>query len=283
MRTVLVTGGNTGIGKETARELARRGDDVVIGCRDVTKGEAAAAEILATTGKKITVMELDLGSVASIRAFAARFLSERPRLDVLVLNAGLYLSDRRVTRDGFEQMFGVNHLGHFLLTRLLEERLVASAPARIIVVASHAHRRAKTGLDFDDLMSARSFDGWDAYGKSKLANIYFARELSRRLAKRGVTVNSLHPGVVATEFAGADDAKGFVHAFFRFGKLFLKTPAQGAATSVFLATDPSVKDTSGLYFAREKPAKPTRIAEDDACAARLWTISESLLGLEARA
>lgn len=279
MRTVLVTGGNTGIGKETALELARRGDDVVIACRNLEKGAKAAEEIRAKTGKTVTVMKLDLASTASIRAFATKFLAERPRLDVLVLNAGLFVSERRVTEDGFEEMFGVNHLGHFLLTRLLEDRLVASAPARVVVVASDAHKQARKGLDFDDLMSTRNFDAFVVYGKSKLANIYFARELSRRLSPKGVTVNSLHPGVVATEFAGAEDAKGVVALFFRYAKWFLKTPAQGASTSIFLASDPSVAKTTGLYFTREKAVYPTRIAQDDALAKKLWDVSESLLGL----
>jgi len=279
VRTVLITGGNTGIGKETALALAARGDDVVIACRNVEKGKSAARDIKEKTGRDVAVMKLNLASTASIRVFATTFLEEHPRLDVLVLNAGLFVSQRSTTEDGFETMFGVNHLGHFLLTRLLEDRLVASAPSRVVVVASDAHRRPKKGLDFDDLMSARTFQPFDVYGKSKLANVYFARELSRRLAARGVTANSLHPGVVATEFAGADDAKGLVHFFFTYAKWFLKTPAEGARTSIFLASDPSVADKTGLYFQNEKPARPTRIAQDDALAAKLWTVSESLLGL----
>lgn len=273
----MITGGNSGIGLATARALAAAGADVVLTSRDPTRGAAAVASIEAATGVAVTAMALDLGSFASIRAFAADFLAQRDALHLLINNAGLILSERRTTEDGFEQTFGVNHLGHFLLTDLLRERLVASAPARIVNVASRAHRRAKRGLDFDDLMSEGSYEGMDVYAKSKLANIYFTVELARRLEGTGVTANSLHPGVVATGFAADGDAKGLVAWFFKLGRPFLRTADEGAATSLYVAQAPELEGVTGEYFSDCAPGRPTKIAEDEAAAERLWIMSEALV------
>ncbi|MEE8346831.1 MAG: SDR family oxidoreductase, partial [Dehalococcoidia bacterium] len=206
-KTVLITGANSGIGKETAVALARAGATVVFTSRDPKKGEQAAADIRRRSGTDVTLMPLDLASFTSIRALAETFLQRYEKLHLLINNAGLVLSERTETEQGFETTFGVNHLGHFLLTKLLLDRIKASAPARIVNVASGAHRRVGGGLDFDDLQSTNGYSAFRVYGRSKLANIYFTRELARRLQGTGVTVNALHPGVVATGFARDGDAK----------------------------------------------------------------------------
>lgn len=272
-KVVVVTGGNTGIGKETARALAEKGARVVIASRDVAKGQRAAAEI----GRGVEVMGLDLASFVSIRAFAEDLLRRFDRLDVLVENAGLVLSDRRETAEGYEMTFGVNHLGHFLLTELLLDRLKESAPARIVVVASDAHRRARNGIDWSDLQRTGHYSGVRAYCESKLANVLFARELARRLEGTGVTVNALHPGVIASDFARDGDVKGFLGRLVRLVGPFLKTPARGALTSIHLASSPTVEGITGGYFTNCKLVKPSRAARDEAAARQLWDESERLI------
>jgi NAD(P)-dependent dehydrogenase (short-subunit alcohol dehydrogenase family) len=276
-KTVLITGGNSGIGKETAVALARAGAAVVFTSRDPHRGEQAAADIRQRSGADVHVMPLDLASFASIRAFAADFLQRYERLHVLINNAGLILSQRTETREGFETTFGVNHLGHFLLTDLLLDRIKASAPARIINVASRAHRSARKGLDFDDLQLTRRYSGMQAYARSKLANIYFTRELARRLEGTGVTVNALHPGVVATRFSLDGDDKGIIAWFYRFGRPLLRSSEKGAQTSIYLASSPDVEGVTGKYFADSKEAEPTAIAQDDEVARLLWQASEALV------
>lgn len=277
-KTVLITGGNTGIGLATAKALGALGAEIIITSRDHSKGAAAKAEIEQTIGRSIRLERLDLASFASIRAFASRILETTPRLDVLINNAGLILDKRVTTEEGFEATFGINHIGHFLLTDLLLERLRESTPARIVVLASDAHYRAKSGLDFDDLMSERgSFRGFDVYAKSKLANVMFTRELAKRLEGSGVTVNAAHPGVVATEFAGKDDTRGIIGIFFGLIRPFLRTPAKGAATSVYLASSKEVEGVSGKYFADSREKPPSRPARDDEACKRLWEISEALI------
>lgn len=277
-KTVLITGGNTGIGLATAKALGALGAEIIITSRDDSKGAAAKAEIEQTIGRSIRLERLDLASFASIRAFASRILETTPRLDVLINNAGLILDKRVTTEEGFEATFGINHIGHFLLTDLLLDRLRESTPARIVVLASDAHYRAKSGLDFDDLMSERgSFRGFDVYAKSKLANVMFTRELAKRLEGSGVTVNAAHPGVVATEFAGKDDTRGIIGIFFGLIRPFLRTPEKGAATSVFLASSKEVEGVSGKYFADSREKPPSRPARDDEACQRLWEISEALI------
>jgi NAD(P)-dependent dehydrogenase (short-subunit alcohol dehydrogenase family) len=280
-KTVVVTGGNSGIGREVALEMVRRGARVVIAVRDANKGETALADIrrragLAADAPEVSRVALDLASFASIRACAAELCERLSRIDVLVNNAGLMLTRRTETREGFETTFGVNHVGHFLLSDLLREMLTASRPARVVVVASDAHRGAVRGLDFDDLQSARRFFGWDAYCKSKLANVYFARELARRLAGTGVTVNALHPGFVATNFAREGDAGlgGIVGMFVL--RPFAITPEKGARTVVHLAASPEVEGISGKYWYKCAQVEPSRRARDDAAARRLWEATEAL-------
>jgi NAD(P)-dependent dehydrogenase (short-subunit alcohol dehydrogenase family) len=205
-KTVLITGGNAGIGLETGVGLARKGAHVVITSRDTTRGDAARAEIVRRSGNEsVDVMQLDLASFASVRAFAAAFLERYERLDVLIDNAGLVLGSRSVTEDGNETTLQVNHLGHFLLTALLRDRLVASAPSRVVVLTSDAHKNARRGLDFDDLQSERKYRSFSVYSKTKLANVLFTRELARQLDGTGVTVNCAHPGFVASRFGRDGD------------------------------------------------------------------------------
>jgi len=245
-RTVVITGGNAGIGKETAIALASDGARVIFTSRDAARGSEALAEIVDRSGSTaVEVMPLDLASLASVRTFATRVLDATDRIDVLVNNAGLILDQRTETEDGFETTFGVNHLGHFLLTDLLRARLEASAPARVVVVASHAHTFARSGLDFDDLQSERRYSSFGVYARSKLANVMFTNELARRLAGTGVTANSLHPGYVDSRFGRDGDIGAMDWAFSLGARLFAITPEQGAATSVFLSRDPSVAESTG--------------------------------------
>jgi NAD(P)-dependent dehydrogenase (short-subunit alcohol dehydrogenase family) len=276
-KTVIVTGGNTGLGKASAIGLAKLGADVIITSRSAEKGAKARADIEAAAGRAVRLELLDLASFASIRAFADRILETTPKIDVLVNNAGLILDRRESTDEGFETTFGVNHLGHFLLTSLLLPRIRESVPARIVVLASDAHYRAKRGLDWDDLMAARRFNGFEVYAKSKLANVMFARELARRLQGTGVTVNAVHPGVVATEFAGKDDARGPIGWFFRMAAPFLRTPARGAETTVYVASSPEIEGRTGRYFADCRDKAPSIHARDDAACQRLWAVSEALV------
>ena len=276
-KTVLITGANSGIGKETAVALARSGATVVFTSRDPEQGEQAAADIRQRSGADVALMPLDLASFPSIRVLADGFLQRYDKLHVLINNAGLILTERTETEQGFESTFGVNHLGHFLLTQLLLDRVKASAPARIINVASRAHRFARSGLDFDDLQLTKSYGAMQAYGRSKLANIYFTRELARRLEGSGVTVNAVHPGGVNTGFAHDGDTSGLYSFLWSIAKPFLRSPEKGAQTSIFLASSPELDGVTGKYFADSKEEQPTRVAQDDEAARRLWAASEELI------
>src|SRR5713101_3161329 len=279
-KTVLVTGGNSGIGTETAIALARDGARVVITARDAKRGEEAVATIRTQAGSDaVSVMSLDLASLASVREFASSFAEQHDRLEVLVNNAGVVIDSRRVTVDGFETTFQVNHLGPFLLTNLLRETLVAAAPARVVTVASAIHSNARHGLDFDDLQSTRRYRSISVYGKSKLANILFTRELARRWADTGVTANAVHPGFVASRLGRDGDSRGLGMVAFRLLKPFALTPAQGAQTSVYVASAPELEGVTGGYWGKSAPATPKTPALDDDAARRLWEVSEQLVGL----
>jgi NAD(P)-dependent dehydrogenase (short-subunit alcohol dehydrogenase family) len=276
--TVVVTGGNAGVGLETVAGLVALGARVVLTARDEAKGASAADRIRARGGPgTVDVAPLDLASSASIRRFAREVAPGLGRLDVLVNNAGLVQMQRTVTEDGFETTFGVNHLGHFLLTTLLVDQLRASAPARVVVVASTAHRSAPGGLDFDDLQAERGYSSIGAYSRSKLANIFFTRELARRLAGSGVTANSLHPGFVASRLGRDGDGGVLGDVVMRLARPFAISAARGARTSVYLASSPAVADVTGEYFVRCDPARPARVATDDDAARRLWSVSEELV------
>jgi NAD(P)-dependent dehydrogenase (short-subunit alcohol dehydrogenase family) len=269
----VVTGANTGIGKATAEGLAREGATVILACRDEAKARAAEREIRdKVPDADLRVMRLDLGSQASIRGFVTAFDAQFGKLDVLVNNAAIMPTARGLTQDGIETQFGVNHLGPFLLTNLLLPKLKAAAPSRVVVVSSKVHHRAT--LDFDDLQSERKYSTMSVYGRSKLANILFVRALAKRLAGSGVTVNALHPGVISTELG-----RSFPAPLVFLAKLFFKTPAEGAKTSLYLSTSKEVEGVTGKYFDACKDVSPSAAAQDDAAAERLWTVSEKLTGL----
>jgi NAD(P)-dependent dehydrogenase (short-subunit alcohol dehydrogenase family) len=277
-RNAIVTGGTAGIGLETAYGLAERGANVVITGRQAERGHAACAKIVARLQGQpgagtVRWMPLDLGDFQSILGFAKAVRQTFRHLHILVHNAGMVVATREETVDGFEAMWGVNHMGPFTLNRLLLEWLKASAPARIVVVASDAHRLCR-GFDFDDLQMKARFRSWPAYARSKLANILFARALSTRLEGTGVTVNALHPGVIASEF-GREGGR-WIRWFFRFGRPFLKSTTQGAATTLFVACDPHIAGVSGAYFANQRLAKPSKVARDDDLAEALWEVSNAL-------
>jgi NAD(P)-dependent dehydrogenase (short-subunit alcohol dehydrogenase family) len=277
-KVVVITGGNAGIGKETAVGVARTGARVVITARDERRGQAAWKEIRERTGSQdVDVMALDLASLASIRSFAADFRDRYDRLDVLVNNAGCLLSKRQETEDGFESTFGVNHLGHFLLTRLLLDVLTTSAPSRIVNVSSHAHKGARQGLDFDDLQSTRHYRPLPVYSKSKLANIYFTRALAPRVEQHGVTVNALHPGFVRSQFALGGDTGHFYSLGVRIASPFAISARRGARTSIYLASSPELVGVTGAYYFRCKPASISPAARDNDAARRLFDVSEELV------
>jgi NAD(P)-dependent dehydrogenase (short-subunit alcohol dehydrogenase family) len=283
-KTVVVTGANSGIGFETAAALAQMGARVIVTARNADKGRAAVAGISAATGDgaQVQLVVFDLGDMASVRRGAVEILDQAPRLDVLVNNAGLVLTERTETVDGYEATLAINHLGPFLLTNLLLHRLRESAPARIVNVASTAHNSARKGMAFDDLQSERRYRGMRVYGQSKLANILFTLELAKRLEGSGVTANALHPGTVRTGYGADGDARGFLAFGIKIASPFFLSPAKGARTSVYLASSPEVEGTSGEYFVKSKPRQPRRWARDPEAAQRLWDVSERLTGLAPR-
>lgn len=277
-KVCLITGGNVGVGKETAVGLARAGARVVFTSRDASRGSAALVEVRERSGSDtVEVMSLDLASFGSIRRFADEFLSSYDSLDVLVNNAGVVLGKPTLTEDGFETTFGVNHLGHFLLTSLLLDRMRASAPSRVVVVSSHAHKQARSGLDFDDLQSERSYKPLAAYAKSKLANIYFARELARQFDAADVAANAVHPGFVASRFGRDGDGGRIGEIAMMLLRPAAISPEKGARSSIWLASSPDVDGASGGYYYKCKPATPSEAALDDDAARRLWAISEELI------
>ncbi len=276
-KVVAITGANAGIGKETAVALAGMGAAVVMTSRDPGRGTDALAEVRERSGSTaVDLMQLDLASFESIRACAAGLLDRHDRLDVLVANAGLVMSKRTETVEGFETTFGVNHLGHFYLTNLLFDRLRAGDPSRVVVVSSAAHKMVRRGLDFDDLQCTRHYRAFDAYSRSKLANVYFTRELARRLADSGSIANAAHPGYVASHFAR--DGDFYLEPVIKLGaRLFAVSPEEGARTSVYLASSPEVEGVTGGYYVKCRPATVSTIAQDDIAARRLWDASEALI------
>lgn len=277
-KVCIVTGANTGIGLETARGLAEMNATVVMACRRRERGEAALAGI--QSGSKNAspeLMLLDLASQQSIRDFTAAFKEKHDRLDVLVNNAATVPGKRESTLEGLEMQFGANHIGPFLLTHLLLDLLKATAPSRVVNVASTVHQGAH--MDFDDLQGERKYEFFRAYGQSKLANVLFTCELARRLEGTGVTANCLHPGVVRTKILR--DVRGPLGLIIRYGTYLLSSPRTGAKTSVYLASSPEVDGVSGKYFVKCREAESSERSRDEADAKRLWDISEELAGLGA--
>ena len=271
----LITGGNAGIGRAAAAQLLARGWEVVIATRRPSAGEAAV-ESLGRGGGLISWVELDLARLESVRACAAELRERRPRLDALINNAGTVRSARELSVDGFELTFQTNHLGHFLLTHLLHEPLAAEA-GRVVNVTSTMHTRSK-GIDFDDLQMERGYGLMRAYADTKLAGVYFARELARRWAGQGVTANAVHPGGVRTELGGGGELRGPAGWGWWLASRFMRSPGSGAKPVVRLAADDDVADVSGAYFDRFKQRRVSGIAADDEAARRLWEVSAELAG-----
>ena len=276
-RTCLVTGGTAGIGLVTARELARLGATVSIVGRDRGRGEAALRHIReAAADARVAYLPADLSDQADIRRLADAVATLHPRLDVLINNAGGLFGRRRVSADGIEMTFALNHLSYFLLTHLLMPVVAAAQPARIVNVASAAHK--SVSLDFDDLQGEERYDRWLAYKRSKLANIMFTYELARRLEGQAITANCLHPGFVATDIGARH---GFVPSFlWSLGKLYAIKPEEGAKTSVFLASSPEVEGVSGQYFTKCRAKPSSNVSYDREAAVRLWDVSANLTGLD---
>lgn len=275
-KTCMITGASSGIGRATATALAGMGATLVLICRDRRRGEETVAEIAATTGNRDVLLLLaDLSAQGEVRRVAAEFLATERPLHVLINNAGVVNLQRTVTADGIESTFAVNHLAYFLLTTLLLERLRRSAPARVVNVSSDAHKFGR--LDFDDLGNERRYRAMRVYGQSKLANILFTTELARRLAGSGVTANSLHPGAVATGLGKNNGA--WARAIISVLRPFFRTPDDGAATSIYLASAAAVEGVSGRYFVKCRERRPSRAAQDADGARRLWDISARMTGL----
>jgi len=274
-KTVLVTGGTGGIGRATALGLAAMGAHLAITGRDRDRADDAAREIRAGGGR-VDVFVADLSAQSEVRRLADEVLTSLPRIDVLVNNVGGYWNTRHVTADGLEHTFALNHLAPFLLTNLLLDRLKETAPARVVTVSSNAQAMGR--IDFDDLQGEESYSGSRAYDQSKLANVLFSYELARRLRGTSVTANALHPGVVSTSF-GAEDPGHVQRMFLPFMRPFMKAPAQGAVTSVHVASAPDLQELTGRYFANSKLKQSSKRSYDQADAARLWQVSTNLVGL----
>jgi retinol dehydrogenase 14 len=277
-RTVLVTGATGGIGKATALGLAAMGADVAITGRDLARTEGAAREVRAAGGGEVAWFVADLSSQSEVRRLADEALAALPRIDVLVNNVGGYWDTRHVTADGLERTFALNHLAPFLLTSLLLPRLGEGAPSRVVTVSSNA--QSSGAIDFDDLQGEQSYSGSRAYSQSKLANLLFTYELARRLQGTSVTANAVHPGLVSTGF-GAEDPGTIQRVLVPFIRPFMKSPEQGAATSIHVATATDLEQVSGQFFAGSKSRRSAERSHDEAVAPRLWRVSAGLVALTA--
>eukprot|EP00118_Oscarella_pearsei_P010224 m.62058 g.62058 ORF g.62058 m.62058 type:complete len:321 (+) comp35035_c0_seq1:1427-2389(+) len=281
-KTVVITGANTGIGKEVAVDLAKRGARVVMACQNVERGQTAVEEVRQRTGSKAVIFrQLDLGHLESVKAFTTDILREESTIDILINNAALWACPYHLTTDGFEMQFGVNYLGHYYLTRLLLDRLKDSAPSRIINVGSRAYEIGK--INFNDLMSKQSYGRMKAYSQSKLAIVLFAKELTSRLEETGVTVYTVHPGCVRTELQRHvynHPVLGYVYnAIYPFLCVLWKSPSEGAQTTIHCAVDEELHGVSGKYYTDCSETKLKPHAEDNAVAKKLWEVSERHTGL----
>jgi NAD(P)-dependent dehydrogenase (short-subunit alcohol dehydrogenase family) len=279
-KTCLITGATNGIGRVSARALARLGARVVLLGRDPGRAEETRAEVAReATGPEPRVLLADFESLDQVRRAAHEFLESGETLHVLLNNAGVMNSARHESADGFESTFAVNHLAHFLFTNLLLQRIVSSAPARIVNVSSDAHQFGGA-LDFDDLNARKRYQGMAAYGRSKLANLLFTRELVRRLEGTRITVNAVHPGGVRTGF-GMNNEPSFLKSLFGLVRPFLRSPEQGADTLIWACSAPELDGVTGGYFADRRSRRTHRNARDDAAAQRLWDVSAKLTGVTA--
>jgi retinol dehydrogenase 12 len=276
-KTVVITGGTSGIGEVAAIALAKMGARIILVARDKFRGEATLARLRdSAPGVAHSVYFADLLRLAEMKRVAVEIADHESRIDILINNAGALFATRRLTQDGLERTFALNHMAYFVITEGLRERLSASSPARIINTASAAHQGAT--LDFEDLQSAKSFGARKAYSQSKLCNILFTRELARRLHGTGVTSNCLHPGFVATRFG--DQSGGLISRLVWLAKFFAISPAEGAETIVYLASSPDLADASGQYFYKSVPTPPSAAAQDDRSALLLWQRSAALAGMK---
>lgn len=279
-KTVLITGANTGIGKETALDMARRGARVILACRDMTRAHLAADAIRQQSGNgNVVVKKLDLASLQSVRDLAKDVEENEKRLDILINNAGIMMCPKWQTEDGFEMQFGVNHLGHFLLTNCLLDLLKKSSPSRVVIVSSLAHEKGR--IHFDDINLDKDYKREESYRQSKLANVLFGKELAKRLQGTGVTVYSLHPGVIRTELG-----RHFFPTLALWKRIIamplimlIKSPWEGAQTTIYCAVDESLANVSGLYYSDCAPKTAAPQAQDDAAAKKLWDLSASMVGL----
>lgn len=288
-RTVLITGGSSGLGAETARALASKGAQVTITARNLEKAQDVVSKIESETGSRVTVEEMELGSLASVRALAERFLSRVEKLDLLINNAGIMACDQSKTVDGFEKQFGVNHLGHFLLTCLLTPALMKGEAPRIVSLSSVGHQTSP--VIFNDIQFLnREYDRWVSYGQAKTANALFAVGLEKRLAPHGIHAYAVHPGVIMTDLSRhlpQEEVEGF-SKMVESGAMVLKSVEAGAATSVYAATAPELEGKGGVYLANcgvcpqddesESQTVVRSYAMDEEGAEKLWRVSEQLLG-----
>jgi NAD(P)-dependent dehydrogenase (short-subunit alcohol dehydrogenase family) len=276
-KTVVITGATSGIGEVAALTLAKMGARIVAVARSRQRGEATLAQLRSSApGIAHAIHFADLSRLNEMKRVAAQIADQESRIDVLINNAGAIFATRQLTEDGLERTFALNHMAYFVVTAGLRERLLASGPARIINTASAAHLGAN--LDFDDLQSAKSYLAMKTYGRSKLCNILFTRELARRLRGSGVTTNCLHPGFVATRFG--DQSGGLISRFVWLARFFAMSPTNGARTIVYLASSPEVAEATGQYFYRYLPTTPSSLAQDGVAALELWHRSAALAGME---
>jgi len=277
-KVVVITGATSGIGEVAAQRLAGMGARIVLVARDAARGQKTLTRLPSIgSGAPHSIHYGDLSRISESKRVAAEIAAAEPRIDVLINNAGALFGTRRLTADNLEETFATNHMAYFVLTLGLKANLLAAAPARVVSTASDAHRGYT--LDFADLQAAKGYSAIRAYGRSKLCNILFTRELARRWSGTGVTANCLHPGFVATRFG--DGSGGFLSGVVRIAKTFAITPEKGAETIVYLASSPDVAAISGDYFYKCRPATPTAGGRDDAAASRLWNESAKIAAIEA--
>jgi NAD(P)-dependent dehydrogenase (short-subunit alcohol dehydrogenase family) len=275
-KVVVITGATSGIGEVAADRLAQKGARIVFVARDHERGEATRKHLRAIAGHTDhTVHYADLSKISEMKRVAQEIADSEPQIDVLINNAGALFNSRQVSADGLEMTFAVNHMAYFVMTNMLLERLIATPGARVVSTASDAHKGAK--LNFNDLQSQQSYSGFGVYGRSKLMNILFTRELARRITGTGVTANCLHPGFVGTRFG--DNSGGIMSFLVKAAKNFALTPEQGAQTIIYLASSLEVEGKSGGYYIKSKLATPTKEAQDDADAHRLWDMSAKFSGV----
>jgi NAD(P)-dependent dehydrogenase (short-subunit alcohol dehydrogenase family) len=276
-KVVVITGATSGIGEVAARALAGMGARIVLVARDVSRGEAVLAQLRSiNAGATHSAHYADLSLLSGMKKVSSEIAAAEPRIDVLINNAGALFGSRQVTEDQWERTFATNHMAYFVLTLGLRDRLIGSR-ARIVNTASSAHKGRS--IDFDDLQSAKRYSPFTVYGRSKLCNILFTRELARRWGKEAVTANCLPPGFVASRFA--EGSGGLISRFIGVAKLFAISPEKGAQTIVYLASSPEVTKVSGAYFYKCRPATPSAQARDDAAAGKLWAQSTELAGIDA--